>query len=788
MTIDNITLKHLNDLSRINIETTSFHTNGLVKSTELPEILFVTSFPERECGIATYSADLIAILTEKFPRSFKWSVCALESNLEHPVYQTEPKYILNTESTESYLEVADKISQNKNLSLIVIQHEFGFFAKNEANFLRFLKQINQPILVVFHTVLAKPNDKIKSLVNNISNEVNFICVMTKNAQKILQKEYKIPNHKLTIIPHGTHLIDFQSKESLKTKYLLENRIILSTFGLLSSCKDIEVTLNALPKIIEENPTVLFLILGKTHPIVKKNEGEIYREKLESIVESLHLQEHVTFVNEYLPLPKLLEYLQLTDVYLFTSKDPNQAVSGTFSYALSVGCPIVSTPIPHALEVLKDEAGIFFDFGNSDQMTKKVNSLLKDKKQLLLLHLKGLTKMAPTAWENVAILHMQLFHKITNKPHVLNYQLPKINLNHIEKMTTDFGFIQFSKISQPDYKSGYTLDDNARAMIALCQQINLFGKKEDIPKIKLHLDFIEFCLQENGRFLNYVDTEKEFTKQNYCENLEDSNGRAIWSLGMLISLKEKVPASIIKQAKSILSKVLPEIHTINSTRSMAFILKGLCLQNDSKHTELIQIFADRLVQMYLHENRSHWCWFETYLTYGNSVIPEALLCAYQQTGNKVYKSISKESFDFLLDKLFNNHQISVISNNGWLNKTKQKIKQKKGGEQAIDVAYTIIALDRFYTVFKLESYKTKMIEAFNWFLGENQLHQIVYNPKTGGCYDGLEKSDVNLNQGAESTISYLMARLIIEKYEKFPILPLNDVSLNGSHKHISLIES
>lgn len=200
--------------------------------------------------------------------------------------------------------------------------------------------------------------------------------MTKNAQKILQKEYQIPKHKLTVIPHGTHLIDFQAKDELKTKYSLENRVVLSTFGLLSSSKDIEVTLNALPTIIENNPTILFLILGKTHPIVKKNEGEIYREKLEGIVESLHLQNHVSFINEYLPLPKLLEYLQLTDIYLFTSKDPNQAVSGTFSYALSIGCPIVSTPIPHALEVLKNEAGVFFDFGNAGQLSKKVKRLIK----------------------------------------------------------------------------------------------------------------------------------------------------------------------------------------------------------------------------------------------------------------------------------------------------------------------------------------------------------------------------------------------------------------------------
>jgi hypothetical protein len=167
-------------------------------------------------------------------------------------------------------------------------------------------------------------------------------------------------------------------------------------------------------------------------------------------------------------------------------------------------------------------------------------------------------------------------------------------------------------------------------------------------------------------------------------------------------------------------------------------------------------------MYRHESESKWQWFESYMTYGNSILPEALLLAYIETGNKVYKEIAKNSFDFLLSLTLNGDKIKVISNKGWLHKGHQLVPIVVGGEQPIDVAYTILAMNLFYKTFQDASYFEKMTIAFNWFLGNNHLNQIIYNPCTGGCYDGLEENTVNLNQGAESTISYLMARLIMEK--------------------------
>jgi glycosyltransferase involved in cell wall biosynthesis len=728
---------------------------------QLPEILFVTSYPPRECGLATYSQDLINAITNKFESTFHCSICALETQEEKYVYVQKPKFVLYTDCKNSYSKTAFAINKNTNISIIVIQHEFGFFAKNENDFTLFYESIIKPIVFVFHTVLPNPNKDLKQKVQKMAASAAAIVVMTNNAASILMRDYDICEAKITIIHHGTHLVAPLDKVILKKKFDFENRIILSTFGLLSSSKGIETTLDALPAIIKIHPTVLFLILGKTHPNVVKNDGEVYRQMLQEKVNTLQLNNHVQFVNEYLHLDKLLAYLQLTDIYLFTSKDPNQAVSGTFSYALSAGCPIVSTPIPHAIEMLNNNCGIIIDFENVKQLSTSVINLLHNDNLRNNIALNGLHKMAPTAWENAAIAHVKLFQRYLQTPIKLVYKLPKINLNHIKKMTTDLGIIQFSKIANPDIHSGFTLDDNARALVAICMMYETKESLVELHLIETYLRFIKYCLQPNGTFLNYVNEQKQFTKQNNNENLDDSNGRAIWALGYVISLQGVLPNSVIEEATFILEKALPNLTSIQSTRAMAFMIKGLHYQNNKNNLPIITLFADRLVQMYRHEKTDNWHWFENYLTYGNSILPEALLCAYSCTQNTTYKNIAKESFDFLLSKIFVYDTINVISNKGWMIKD-EMAKIQIGGEQPIDVSYTIMALVKFYKEFKLPSYKEKITIAFNWFLGENHLHQIIYNPCTGGCYDGLEEESVNLNQGAESTISYAMAMLTIRK--------------------------
>ncbi|MFZ4582906.1 MAG: glycosyltransferase [Paludibacter sp.] len=543
------------------------------KDKNLPEILFITSFPPRECGIATYSKDLITALKMKFGTSFEIKICALESGKVTYEYPDQVTSILDTSDQQSFSKTALFINQHKETKIVVIQHEFGFFKNEEKSFVQFLYELTKPIIVVFHTVLPHPDERLKLLVQNITNACGAIIVMTNHAAQLLITEYFIPKSKVSVIAHGTHLVPHLNKTSLKAKYHLTGKKVMTTFGLLSSGKSIETTLLAMPQILKQIPDAVFLIIGKTHPEVVKNENEKYRQQLHNIVNELKINDHVRFINEYLELPKLLEYLQLTDIYLFTTNDPNQAVSGTFVYAMSCGRPIISTPIPHAKEVLNEDTGIIIDFQNSEQLAEGVIVLLNNDDLRKNISTNILQKIVFTAWENSAVEHASLLKKQIGNKLKIKYLIPEIKLDHLEKMTTDIGIIQFCKINQPDFSTGYTLDDNVRALIAMCMHFEITGELDDLHPIYTYLNFIQQCIQPGGNFLNYMDINESFTEQNYETNLDDANGRAIWALGFLISKKSILSDEIISTAISIFEQTLPHVETIHSTRALAFIIKG-----------------------------------------------------------------------------------------------------------------------------------------------------------------------------------------------------------------------
>lgn len=400
---------------------------------------------------------------------------------------------------------------------------------------------------------------------------------------------------------------------------------------------------------------------------------------------------------------------------------------------------------------------------SDRSVKRVGEL-PEKVNYIKSGKKPINRKEKPIGGNPASANAMRLEETGGENDTLQFNLPEINLDHIKKMTTGFGITQFSKLNQPD--SGYTLDDNARAMVAACMYFKLTRDQEKIEKIRLYLNFIKKCHQPSGNFLNYVDKDAQFTSQNKTTNLEDANGGAIWALGYLVSLKNLLPRDLVTQAATILNKSIHQMGMMRSTRAMAFTIKGMYFSYVSSlspdYLTLLVKFANRLVQMYKHESSEKWEWFESHLSYANSILPEALLYAWMLTGESTYRDIARTSLSFLLSQTFTENGIEVISGKDWLYKGEE---EGHFGEQPIDVAYTVMTLSRFYDETREEDYRVKMEAAFNWFLGKNRLHQVIYNPGTGGCYDGLGETHVNLNQGAESTIGYLMARLTIEKYKK-----------------------
>lgn len=730
------------------------------------KMLLVSSYPQRECGIATFSNDIVNAVKIVFGDTLPVEVCALQNSEQHFEYNNEVSYILPVDSLEHYRMVAEKINERNDIGLVCIQHEFGLFRGEYGDYiLSFIFALNKPIVTVFHTVLPNPDEKRKKIVHAIADLSDRIIVLTKNSQTILTTNYSVEKTKTIVIPHGNHNVLWEQKNILKNIYGFSDKIVMSTFGLISQNKGIETVLHALPEIVKKNPQVIFLVIGKTHPEIICQDGEIYRDSLINIVQELHLENNVIFINEYLQLSELLEYLTLSDIYLFSSKDPNQAVSGTFAYAMSCGCTVISTPIPHAVEALVNGNGILLNsFENSEEFKNAILYLIENKEERIAMGKNAFSLSHATNWENIAIQYRLLFDQLTNREEDLRFNFPPIKLDHIKKLTTDFGILQFSKFSQPDPESGYTLDDNARALINMVLYNKAYPDKNTLKLATTYLNFIEGIQQNNGWFDNYKDFEHQLTKQNKEVNLEDANGRALWSLGTVISHRDSLPLEMICQAVKCWDKALKRIDDIKSPRAIAYALKGLyhyySIYKDEEIKTNIEKLADELLQHYNINSAENWCWYEDYMTYANNVLPEAMMYSYLVTKNAKYKKIAAITFDFLLSHYFMKGQLKVISNRGWFKKENERIFY---GEQPIEVATTIIALDLFYEVTRNKKYKDQLKLAFIWFLGNNHLKQIMYNPENGASYDGLEDKHININQGAESTLCYFKARLIMEKY-------------------------
>lgn len=749
------------------------------------KIVFLSTFPPTQCGIATYTQDTIKGITDVFGKSITCEICEL---VDQPKAKPTQAFTLNTKNKAEYATVAEEINNDQSVKLVHIQHEFGLFGGNYGDYLLdFLNAIKKPVTYTFHSVIPNPNNELKTFVKLLLSYSNSVFVMTKQSKEILMRDYDIEEKIITCVAHGTHIVIYETPDQAKEKFGIQDRKVLSTFGLLGEGKNIETGLQALPKIIEKEPNVLYLIIGKTHPNLIKDGIDAYRDKLEAIVEELNLQDNVRFINQYLDTNELLDYLKATDVYLFTSKDPNQAVSGTFSYAMSCACPMVASKIPHTLEVLTSDCGILVDIGNVDQFAEETIKLLADDNLREEMGINAFTKMRASSWENVAISHMNTYKTLMEDRSEIKFTYPSIQLRHVKRLTTDLGIIQFSKISIPDIESGYTLDDNARALIAFCMHYKLTKDKEDLPYILIYLDFIERCQKPKGNFINYVDKEnREHVEQNAEVNLEDSNARALWALGTVVAHADILPENISKKASKILLNSLKWAETIQSPRSIGFATKGLYLYHTAVPNLYVAAIINKLNAKLLSNYEIHassdWKWFENYMTYGNGILPESMLFAYLITSKPIYKKVAMDSLDFLMSKMFVNKNFKVISNNGWLQRGSECHEY---GEQPIDVAYTIHTLNSFYDAFGTPEYKHKMKTAFNWFLGKNHLNQIMYNPVSGGGYDGLEKENVNLNQGAESTVCYLTARLLMEnlKSSDTKVIPLmksrkNDVAINS----------
>ncbi|MDO8730867.1 MAG: glycosyltransferase [Candidatus Omnitrophota bacterium] len=731
------------------------------------KVVYLSSFPPRECGIATFTADLTGAMDDLLESVVESRIAAMNTDaVSRYHYPRQVLFQIDPYSERDYLQTAESINGMDDVKLVNVQHEFGLFGGGYGvNILSFLGALKKPSVVTFHSVLPSPNSELHRVVRSIAEKASGVTAMTNLSREILVREYGIDEKKISVIPHGIHAAPYSSSAKPKAALGFSEKVSLLTFGFLSRGKGIEYVIEALPKVVKATPDLMYIVLGVTHPNVLKEEGESYRNSLIQKVRDLGLSSHVSFYNEYASLDSLLQFLRAADIYISTSLDPNQAVSGTLSYALGSGRPVISTPFAQAREIITPESGLLVNFKDPDSYAEAITALLKDPVRREQFGKNAYFRTRNMTWENVALEYSKLFSEYSVELAEVSKhkKIPRINLSHLFLLTDDFGIIQFSQLSLPDLASGYTVDDNARALIVAC--LCYSGKQKNLLKrAEIYLRFIEYVLGEDGLFGNYVKSDRTIDSAlNRDENLEDANGRTLWALAVAATA-ELLPDSLRDKALSLFRKRIEKQEMFESPRASAFYAKGLCLllkakkrigENDLNGALILH--CDRLVSLYRGVSSEEWPWFENYLTYSNAVFPEALLLGHQQTGNSEYLEIGTKTLDFLIRQTFINGIYAPIGQDGWHHKMGER---RYFDQQPEDASAMACALATAARVTGKAAYKERMYEAFNWFLGDNSLEQVVYDRATGGCYDGVGEGHINLNQGAESTTSYLLARLAV----------------------------
>ena len=733
----------------------------------------IGTYPPRECGIGTFSRNLFAAMTQPgTDGTNEGVVIAMDDQQDSYDYPPEVEFRIRQEQQGDYLEAARFINLS-GADVCVLEHEFGIFGgQNGIYILPLIHRLEIPLIVTLHTVLKTPSYNEKAITLEICKMATRIVVMTNKAIEFLTEIYGIPADKIVLIEHGVPDVRFDH-EKAKKDFKLSNRKILLTFGFISRNKGIETAIRALPDVVARHPDVIYIVLGKTHPAVLRHAGEEYRIFLLRLVKKLQLDKHVVFVNEFMNEKELFKYLHASDIYITPYLNEAQITSGTLSYAVGAGSAVLSTPYWHAAELLAEERGRLFDFNDSEQLAGILLDLLDSPEKLATLRNNAAAYGEKITWPKIGNRYNELAAQLVS--HQLNQPaktetgfdpliLPPFALDHIRRMTDDTGIIQHAKFGIPNLKEGYCLDDNARALLMVLMAYKQKKHPLALELSPVYLSYIHYMQNEDGTFRNFLSFSRNFLDE---VGSEDSFGRAIWALGYLLG---NAPNDAYYQTgKEIFFDAAPNFDQLKSIRSIANTIIGISYYlktnpSDEGMIERLRAMTYGLVTEYRNTRTDDWRWFEQVLTYDNAMLPLALFHAAMVLHDETVGAIAMESMDFLTSHTFRDGYLSVIGNEQWFQRDGSA---SNFAQQPLDVLAQVLMYHQAYHYTKDRVYLEKLYLSFMWFLGENDLRISLYDFETKGCCDGLERYGINRNQGAESTLSYLISHLtVLEAFEDY----------------------
>ena len=742
----------------------------------LKSIVLIGNHLPRLCGIATFTTHLLESIIQKAPDSDCWAV-AMNDLPDGYSYPPQVRLEINQDHLRDYSMVADQLNLN-HVDVVCVQHEYGIFGGQRGSFiLELLRDLKMPIVVTLHTILKEPNKRERHIIKQLAELSDRLVVMSERSVKFLQDIYEIDAEKIVLIHHGIPDVPLIESSNYKGKFGLSDKKVLLTFGLLSPGKGIETVINALPEIVKTHPNVIYMVVGATHPHLKAEQGEDYRISLHLQARKLGVEDHIVFHDHFVADEDLLEFIGAADIYVTPYLNEAQIISGTLAYALGMGKAVISTPYWHAQELLADGRGILFPFRDHVQLAQEVIDLLDHPDVLQAIQRKAYDYGRQMIWNNVAGRYIATFkqarqHRLRTcvpslklGPLGLRQQpLPEIKLDHLLRMTDGVGMLQHSKFTVPDRDHGYCVDDNARALIVVVTAQNFQPRDASLNDLaSVYLSFLDHAFNsETGLFRNFMSYERHWLEE---QGSEDSHGRALWGLGVAVALGKN--EGQVNHAADLFQRALPAVEHFNSPRAVAFTIIGvhayLSRNPESQQIETTcKMLSERLMQWFRNYASEDWPWCEETLTYDNARLPQALLLSGQWLKNDEMIKSALSSLNWLksiqhdeLDCYF-----SAIGNHGWY--TKGGLKAKFD-QQPIEAAAMVDACIDAFRLTRDEDWITYAYRCLNWYQGDNELHISLYDHATGGCRDGLQVDSANENQGAESTLCWLMALLAIYKH-------------------------
>lgn len=741
-------------------------------------IAFIGNYLPRQCGIATFTTDLCTAMTAEFGsgRLFAIPVNDPESSYQYP---EQVRIEIEQEECSSYERAAEFLNFNGN-DLVCMQHEYGIFGGvSGSHILTLLRKLKMPLVTTLHTVLREPDSNQRAVLDEIGYLSDRLIVMSEHAAGLLRDVYGIPNEKIDVIPHGVPDLPFMDPNYFKDLFGTQGKSVLLTFGLLSPNKGIENVIRSLPAILTKHPDLVYIISGATHPHIRKQEGEHYRDGLQALAEELGVSSHVTFNNRFVSNEEMIEHVGAADIYITPYRQEAQVVSGTLAIALGAGKAIISTPYWHAKEILADGRGVLVPFDDPEAIANAVIRLLDNDAERHAMRKHAYLYSRNTTWQKTAQAYMESFQRARIErmlrpraalqdiftPKATD-MLPALNTSHLSSMTDDTGILQHAIFSLPNCLEGYTTDDNARALVVttLMNESSLFQSHEHTALSHRYLAFLWFAFHEKtGRFRNFLGYDRTWQEE---VGSEDSHGRALWAIGTVLG--RSGVAGLRGAAGRLFEAAAPATLTFSSPRAWAFSILGMqayldWFPGDREIQAARNLLANRLLDIYERSHSETWRWFEKSLSYSNARLSQALLVAGWRSKNQRMIEAGYESLYWLAGIQHQREEdlFVPIGSRGFFAHDGEKARFD---QQPVEACATISACLLAFHLTREKHWLDEAWCAFRWFLGENDLQVPLYDVTTGGCRDGLHPDRVNENQGAESTLSFLMALLEMRSIE------------------------